>query len=107
MEGPPVVAGGSSPCPVSADNRNRRSPSERAEGDQDAIDGLRCLAQQDLGRGVADDGFAQLEAEDIAHVLGGHGQPGPVLARGFRRPPEEISARGCCIKSHTSSTTHN
>jgi len=36
----------------------------------DRVDGLGCLAHQDLGGAVGDDGLPQIGAEDVGGVLG-------------------------------------
>lgn len=54
-------------------------PVRQTEGGGEFVDGLRGLPQQDLGRGVADDGPAEVGAQDIAGVLGRLGETGPVF----------------------------
>ena len=56
------------------------------------VDGLRRLAQQDLGGGVRDDGLAEVGAEDVGGVLGDDGQSGAAFAGGFGHPEQEPGA---------------
>src|SRR5437879_1797716 len=56
------------------------------------VDGLGCLAEQDLGGGVGDDGFAEVAAQQVEHVLSGQGQAAPVFAGGFGHLVEEFCA---------------
>ena len=60
----------------------------------DFADGLRGLAEQDLGGGVGDHRPAQVGAEDVLGVLGDRGQARVVLAAGLGHPEQEPGAFG-------------
>ena len=86
--------GGQQGWPRSADSRNARSPVGQPERGDDRVDGLGGLAQQDLGGGVGDHRPAQIGAQHVGGVLGGDGEPGPVLAPGLGRAQQELGAGG-------------
>ena len=64
----------------------------QVEGIADAIDRLRRLPQQHLGRGIGDHRLAELAGEEVACVLGDGRQPAPALARRLRKPVQELGA---------------
>jgi hypothetical protein len=58
----------------------------QAERVGDDVDGLGALPHQDLGRGVGDDGLAEVGAEQVGGVLGDDRDAGPPFPRGLAQP---------------------
>ena len=74
-----VRPGGQQPLTPARRQQERPFAVGEVEGLGQSIDGLRRLTEQDLGRGVGDHRLAEVRAEEVAGVLGHHGQGGPLV----------------------------